>query len=66
MTEYFQKKLDDIISQCFTWKRCRKKSNEKPWITDHVRKLVKKRKAIFRKEGRSKRWKGLTKPSKPP
>ena len=61
MTETFHQKLDRMIGKCFVWKKSRKKSNEKPWISDHIRKLEKKRLAIFREEGRSIRWKILDK-----
>ena len=64
MTEAFQKKLDDMISECFVWKRSRKKSNENPWISDHIRKLIHKILAIFRDEDRSQRWKRLDRANK--
>ena len=61
MTEFFQEKLDRMFSSCFVWKRSRKKLTEKPWISDHIRKLEKKRLSIFRDEGRSVRWKSIDK-----
>ena len=59
MTEIFQDTLDEMISECFVWKRTRRRSNESPWLTDHLRKLIKKRLIIFREEGRSVRWKHI-------
>ena len=61
MTELFQEKLDKMVSRCFVWKRSRKRSTKKPWISDHIRKLEKKRLSIFRDEGRSVRWKSIDK-----
>ena len=59
MVHEFQSILERIVSQCFSWKRVRRKSNEAPWLTDGLRHLVKKRLSIFRSEGRSVRWKIL-------
>ena len=61
MTEEFHCILDRFISSCFSWKRVRRKSNDAPWLSDHLRSLIKRRIAIFRSEGRSTRWKRLDK-----
>ena len=34
----------------------RKKSTDCPWISNRIRKLVKKRKGVYRREGRSEKW----------
>ena len=59
MVESFQRILNSIMSQCFSWKRARQKSNESPWLTDGLRHPIKKRLSIFRSEGRSIKWKHL-------
>ena len=61
MAEVFHCKLDSIVSQCFVLKRSRRCSNESPWVTEGLRKQKHKQLAIFRTEGRSKRWKAINK-----
>ena len=59
MTTEFHRLLDRMILSCFEWKRTRRKSSDKPWISDDVRKRIKQRAAVFRETGRSKKWKRL-------
>ena len=53
MTAVFQIHLDKLMNECFAWKRVRKKSNNKPWMTDSILERIDDRKKVFRKEGRS-------------
>ena len=57
MVELFHNKLEHFIDSCFVWKRVRRKSTDKPWISDALRARMKRRKAIFWNEGRSELWK---------
>ena len=66
MTEKFNSILDTHMSECFSWKKVRRKSNESPWMTDGLRASIKKRLAIFKSEGRSSRWKRIDKGIKSP
>ena len=59
MASAFHKTLDDLVGQCFVWKRVRRKSNSTPWVTDGLRSLMKKRMSIFKQEGRSQRWRRI-------
>ena len=43
--------------ECFPYKTSRVRSDEDPWITDHIRKLIRKRDGVFRWEGRNRNWK---------
>ena len=61
MVEVFHVRLDEVIDACFSWKRVRRKSNDKPWITDEIRARIRRRKAVFRQEGRSELFKLLDK-----
>ena len=61
MTVEFHRVLEDMMNKCYAWKRVRRKSNDKPWLTDGLRKSMKKRAAIFRESGRCKRWRRLDK-----
>ena len=53
--------LNEHLSNCFEWKRIRKRSTESPWITEGLRNQIKKRRNIFKCEGRSTRWKRIDK-----
>ena len=53
MTELFHSHLKDLMNSCFAWKKKRKKSNNKPWISDSILDRIEDRKKIFRKEGMS-------------
>ena len=61
MAEAFNSVLMDHLNACYEWKRIRRTSNDKPWLTDAIRAQMKRRKAIFRAEGRSNHWKRLDK-----
>ena len=58
-TKNFHDILDTHLKTCFIWKRVRRKSNSSPWLTDGLRKQMKKRICIFRSEGKSNRWKRI-------
>ena len=51
IVEAFQNILESIMNSCLSWKRVRRKSNGSPWLTDGLRKLIKKRLSIFRSGG---------------
>ena len=61
MVTAFHKILDSHLYSCFKWKRVRRKSTDKPWISDGIRARMKKRKAIFWNEGQSETWKRVDK-----
>ena len=57
----FHRLLEEKMSACYEWKRVRRRSTDKPWLSDGLRKPISKRAAIFRQTGRSKKWKRLDK-----
>ena len=59
MAVEFHQLLDSMILECFQWKRIRRKSSDKPWISDNLITQIRQRKAVFRDCGRSKKWKRL-------
>ena len=61
MAEHFQNRLNSHVLSCFSWKRVRRKTTDKPWISDAVRCRIRRRKAVFRLQGRSEVWKRLDK-----
>ena len=61
MAYEFQARLHKILMSCFSWKRVRRKTTDKPWISDALHCRIKRRKAVFRLQGRSEVWKRLDK-----
>ena len=58
-TAFLHNKIEGLKDLCFPMKRTRIRSDEDPWITDHIRKLTKKRNATFQQDGREESWKVL-------
>ena len=58
--EKFEKTLAEITDRHFPIKSFRRRSNEKPWITNGIRKKSRKKKRIFRRRGRTESWRELT------
>ena len=61
MAREFHSRLDHLILSCFSWNRVRRKTTSKPWISDAIRVGIRRRKAVFRLQGRSDVWKRLDK-----
>ena len=59
MAEIFTDTLSSILMNCFRWKRVRRRSTDKPWISDALRDRIRRRTAVFWLEGRSELWKRL-------
>ena len=59
MTDFFHMKIEQFKAECFPLKKSRIRSDEDPWVTDHIRRCVKKRNLMFRYDGRGERWKTL-------
>ena len=57
----FHRILDELMAECYTWKKVRRRTSDKPWISDGLRKSIQRRAAIFRDSGRCTRWKRLDK-----
>ena len=57
----FHRVLDNMMGECYEWKKVRRKNTDKPWISDGLRKSIKKRAAIFKSSGRCKRWRRIDK-----
>ena len=55
----FQELLCSKVEQYFPEKTCKVNSDDQPWITFKLKKLDRKRKRVYRKERRSKRWKEI-------
>ena len=59
--EAYQGEVTDAIERFFPLKTTRKRSGDLPWINHAIRRRIRQRKAIFRREGRSATWKRLKK-----
>ena len=59
MAVEYQKVLQNYMSRCYEWKRARRKSNDKPWVSDGIREQMKRKKKIFKTYGRNDAWKRL-------
>ena len=55
----FQYILDEGMDYFFPLKTVRRKSNDLPWFNEVARKKVRKKKAVYKAEGRSARWKAV-------
>ena len=60
-TEIFQEIVDSLLNKHFKWKTTIRREDEPPWINDTLRRLWKKRRKIYDREGRSRRWRKLKK-----
>lgn len=59
---YVQKFHELIMRMCdeeLPWKEVKRRSTDDPWITEEIARKVRKRKAIFRRENRSRKWKKM-------
>ena len=53
--------LQTLLDTCFPVKTLVVKDCEDPWITMEIMRLIKKRKRVFKKYGRNRKWKRLKK-----
>ena len=57
--EAYQAKMDWAMDAFFPLRTMKKKSTDLPWINRAIRKRIRRRMAVYRKEGRSELWKFL-------
>ena len=57
--EAYQGLVDTAIAECFPLITVCRKTTDLPWVNAKARRLIRRRKAIYRKEGRSDAWKRL-------
>ena len=53
MANEFHSILELFMSRSYEWKKVRRKSSDKLWMTDGIRAQVKKKKKIFKAYGRN-------------
>ena len=59
--EVYQREVIAALESYFPLITVRKKSTDCPWINNRIRKLISRRKGIYRREGRSSKWRRLKK-----
>ena len=59
----FQTILMALLESCFEWKTTTRLETDPPWMNNKIRRLIKKRRKVYDREGRSARWKCLKKQS---
>ena len=59
--ELYQEAVTGALEQFFPLITVRKKSTDCPWISNRIRKLIRRRKGIYRREGRSSKWRRIKK-----
>ena len=57
----FQAILETIMSVCFLTKTTTRRVSDPPWVNNKIRKLSRRRRKVYDKEGRSPRWKAMKK-----
>ena len=57
MVARFQDRVSELTDRHFPVKTSRRRSNEPEWVTQGIRKASKAKRRIFRREGKSQRWK---------
>ena len=59
--EMYQEAVNQAMERFFPLITVRRKSTDCPWINNRIRKLVRRRKGIYKREGRSEKWRRLKK-----
>ena len=59
--EFYQAQVTGALERYFPLVRVRRKTSDCPWISARIRKMIKNRKGIYSREGRSKKWRRLRK-----
>ena len=52
----FEQYTCGLVDELFPFKTVRIRSNEKPWVTDGARALAKRKRRVYRREGKSRLW----------
>ena len=59
--EAFLRDLEGSMDICFPYRTTVRRERDPPWINPYVKQLIKRRRRIYHKEGRSDKWKSLLK-----
>ena len=56
----FQKMIDALMDQCFQWRTTTRREDEEPWVDDFLKRLWKRRRKVYDRDGRSPLWRTLS------
>ena len=56
MASELERVVGELTDKHFPLARVRKRSNEAPWVTGKIRRLLKRKIRIYKKRGKSDRW----------
>ena len=56
----FQAALDSLMDDCFQWRTTTRREDEEPWVDDFLKKLWKRRRKVYDRDGRSTLWRTLS------
>ena len=56
MVDKLHAKFGEWMNVCYPFKTLRRRSNEHPWITNYIRKKIRMKMRVFKREGRSRKW----------
>ena len=60
-TEIYQREVVGALERCFPLITVRRKSTDPPWYNDRIRKKIRQKKGVYKREGRSPKWKRIRK-----
>ena len=58
-TEILHKKIESLNDICFPWKRRKIRSTDHPWITDNIRRAIRRRRRRYKKYKRDGKWRSI-------
>ena len=56
LVEKYERTLGGIVDRLFPWVTVKQRSNEAPWVTQGMRRLGKKKRRVYKREGKSRLW----------
>ena len=56
----FQRLMDNLMDTCFHWRTTTRREDEEPWVDDFFKKLWKRRRKVYDRDGRSPLWRTLS------
>ena len=59
--DIFSSMLDSLVDKHFPMKALKRRTDDKPWITDRIKKMITKRRRLFRRKGKCEAWRRLKK-----
>ena len=57
--ESFQAILDELMNKHFKFKTVVRREDDPPWLNAKIKRMIKKRRRVYDREGRSKKWKDM-------